>query len=224
MATTTHHPAHGEHGEDVVFHQFEDFDQQTESYIVGMWTFLVTEIMFFGAFFFAYILYRWKYQPDFFIAHSQLEVKWGGINTVVLLFSSFTMALAVHYAQKKQMGKQLQMLGITMACAFAFLVIKSIEWTTKWNHHLTPLNFNWPYKEGVPEHIQLFYSLYFGMTGLHGIHVIIGILVIAALMFMTVKKYPAVGDYVPTEMVGLYWHFVDIVWIFLFPLFYLLPE
>lgn len=223
MTEHSHGHGHG-HGGDVVFHQFEDYDQQTESYIVGMWTFLVTEIMFFGAMFLAYLLYRYKYQADFFLAHKELDVMMGGTNTVVLLLSSFTMALAVHYAQKKNRKMQLQMLGITLACAFGFLVIKSIEWAAKWEHHLTPLNYHWTKAEGSPEHIQMFFSLYFGMTGLHAIHVILGIVVIGILALLTARKHHLVEDYIPTEMIGLYWHFVDIVWIFLFPLFYLLPE
>lgn len=223
MAATAHHG--NEHGDDPVFHQFEDYQQQTESYIVGMWTFLVTEIMFFGALFLCYLLYRWKYQPDFYAAHQELEIAKGGLNTVILLFSSFTMALAVHFAQKKNKAKQLQMLGITLACAFGFLIVKAFEWRAKFEHHLIPgPTFEWHGATGQPEYVQMFFSLYFGMTGLHAIHVIIGILVIGYLAYLTWKDHPLVPDYIPTELVGLYWHFVDIVWIFLFPLFYLLPE
>lgn len=217
--------AHGHHSDEPLHHQFEDIQQQNETYIIGMWTFLVTEIMMFAAMFMAFTLYRWKYQADFFIAHHELSILWGGTNTVVLLFSSFAMALAVHYGQKKNKDMQLKMLGVVVLCAVAFLVIKiGWEWIPKWNHHHTPLNFVWD-GPGNPEHIQLFFGLYFTMTGLHGAHVLIGIIVILALMYMIKNDKPSVkGDYIPTEMVGLYWHFVDIVWIFLFPLYYLLPQ
>lgn len=229
LDTTEHHPGginghYDDHG-NPVYHQYEDYEQQTESYIVGMWTFLVTEVMFFGAFFVAYILYRSAYQKDFFIAQHDLDWRIGAVNTVVLLFSSFTMACAVHFAQKKMRKQQLTMIGITTVCAVLFLIIKiKFEWMVKWDHHHTPLNWEWHNPAAVAEHAKMFFALYFGLTGLHGIHVLIGIIVFAALAIMTVKKHPLTEDYVPTEMVGLYWHFVDIVWIFLFPLFYLMPE
>lgn len=220
MATTTHN----EHGGPVVYEQFETYEQQTESYIVGMWTFLVTEIMFFGALFVMYSVYRWKYQHDFYELSQGLNWQLGGINTMILLTSSFTMVLAVHHAQKNDRKKQLQMLGATIMCAFGFLVVKAFEWADKFAHNKVPgPTFSYVNDHGVNErHAELFYSMYFGMTGLHGLHVVIGIAVIAALMGLTVKD--KISDYIPTEMVGLYWHFVDLVWIFLFPLFYLIPK
>ena len=215
----------GGHGHDPrVFHQYEDYDQQCESYIVGMWCFVVQEIMFFGALFVGYTLYRWQYQNDFYEAHKVLNVLMGGTNTMVLLTSSFSMALAVHFAQLKNRRAHMIGLGFTMACAFAFLVIKYFEWAEKFrDHHVMGPQFHWEGK-GNPEHAQMFFSLYFGMTGLHAFHVLAGIVAIGILMFMTHKNYPSVRDYIPTEMVGLYWHFVDIVWIFLFPLYYLMPR
>jgi len=232
---TAHAPAHHEHveGQDEVFHQYKDLAQQNESYIVGMWTFLVTEVMFFGGMFLAYSIYRWSYQEDFYKAHKELSIMWGGINTFVLLASSFSMAMAVYFAQLKKRKEQLMALGFTTLCAVAFLVIKlAFEWAPKFQHGLLPgPAFTWPFHNmdpvaatARPGIAQLFYSLYFAMTGLHGLHVVVGILVIVALMFMTVKKYPQVESYIPTEMVGLYWHFVDLVWIFLYPLFYLIPQ
>lgn len=219
MAATHHH------ADEPLHHQFEDIHQQNESYIIGMWTFLVTEIMFFGALFLAYTVYRQKFQSDFFIAHHELNILTGGGNTVILLASSFFMALAVRYGQMKNTKMQIRMLDLVMLCAAAFLVVKlALEWAPKWQHHHTPLNFIWD-GPGSPEHINLFFNLYFGMTGLHGLHVVIGIIIIFALREMIRKEHPSVkGDYIPTEMIGLYWHFVDIVWIFLFPLFYLLPK
>ena len=221
MATTAVQP-HGH--DDAVFHQFEDYEQQCESYIVGMWCFLVTEVMFFGALFLGYTLYRWRYQNDFFEAHHVLNVPMGATNTFVLLTSSFSMALAVHFAQLKKQKAQLAALGFTLMCACIFLVIKFFEWREKFEqHHVMGPTFHWD-GLGSPEHAQMFFSLYFGMTGLHAFHVIVGIIVIGALMIMTKKNLPSVRDYIPTEMIGLYWHFVDIVWIFLFPLYYLMPK
>jgi cytochrome c oxidase subunit 3 len=221
MAVHEHEPVSGEG----VFEQYEDLGQQRESYVVGMWTFLVTEVMFFGALFLAYALYRWQYQPAFYEVHKKLNVWMGGTNTVVLLFSSFTMALGVHFAMLKKRKQQLISLSITLLCAFTFLVIKYFEYKEKIDHHLLPgSNFQW-HDSWVPANVaQLFFVLYFFMTGLHGIHVVAGILVIGTLMYMTWRKYPQVEDYIPTEMVGLYWHFVDLVWIFLFPLYYLIPR
>lgn len=211
-----------------VYIQYEDIDQQQESYIVGMWAFLVTEVMFFGALFLIYLLYRWNYQEDFYLVHKQLDWVLGGINTLNLLISSFFMAMAVHFAQKKQTKAQLTMLGLTLVCAFVFLVIKYFEYSHKIHAGLFP-NENFQYglvagQLGDPEHARLFLSLYFAMTGLHGVHVVVGIIVISALMFFTIRKAPTITDYIPTEMVGLYWHFVDLVWIFLYPLFYLIPK
>lgn len=209
-----------------VYVQYEDIDQQQETYVVGMWSFLVTEVMFFGAVFFIYFLYRLKYQPDFYLAHKDLNWVLGGINTVVLLLSSFTVALAVHYAQKNKVKQQLMALGVTLACAFGFLVIKYIEYSEKIAKGYIPNDqFAFHYHGAAnPEVARIFYSLYFAMTGLHGVHVLIGILVIATLMILIARKSKVITDYIPTEMVGLYWHFVDLVWIFLYPLFYLIPH
>ncbi|MDR3689628.1 MAG: cytochrome c oxidase subunit 3 [Fimbriimonas sp.] len=229
-----------DHGHDsALHHQFEDIGQQNDSYIVGMWVFLSTEVMFFGALFFIYTLYRWNYQLDFYIAHEHLDVKLGAINTSVLLFSSFTMVMAVQSAQLKRRLHVIGYLLTTIVCACTFLVIKYFEYSSKIADHLYPgagfatdahaafgahafeagklaVNMN---------HAQLFYALYFGMTGLHAVHIIAGILVILALIRLWVIRAKSVTlDYIPTEMVGLYWHFVDLVWIFLFPLFYLMPK
>ena len=214
----------------VVYEQYEDIDQQQETYIIGMWSFLVTEVMMFGALFLIYTLYRWSFQGEFFIFHEVLDWKWGGLNTMNLLFSSFLMAKAVQAAQLNKTKAQMRYLAGTIVCAFIFLVIKFIEWKPKFEHHLVPNNtFHWPPAEhpelgGNPEHARIFYSLYFIMTGLHGIHVVLGIIAIGILMMMTKAKSKVITDYIPTEMVGLYWHFVDLVWIFLYPLFYLIPK
>jgi cytochrome c oxidase subunit III len=210
-------------------HQFEDIEQQNESYVVGMWTFLVTEVMFFGALFLVYILYRWFYQADFYGAHHELNWKLGALNTTMLLISSFTMVCAVHYAQLKNRRMVLMNLGLTNLFAALFLFVKfAFEWPPKFAHHLVPGPGFQPHAEvlhGARQRpAEIFYSLYFGMTGLHAIHIIAGIIVIGALMYLWVKRARSVTeDYIPTEMIALYWHFVDLVWIFLFPLFYLIP-
>lgn len=211
--------------QDGVYEQYEQLDQQQESYVLGMWTFLVTEVMFFGVLFVTYMVYRWQYQPYIYAIHKDLNVVMGGINTMVLLFSSFMVAMAVHYAQLKEKKKQLACLGVTLLCAFTFLVIKFFEYSEKFAHHHAPgPDFHYD-RAGVPQHIAgLFYSLYFSMTGLHGVHVVIGIICISTLMYLVATDHPIITDYIPTELVGLYWHFVDLVWIFLFPLFYLIPR
>ncbi len=218
------HAAHG-HGEDVVFGQYETIEQQQESYIVGMWTFLVTEVMFFGGLFLVYALYRWKYSDVWFnMSEYHVSWEWGGINTVVLLVSSYFVAKAVQNAQLGNEKKQITYLWLTVACAFGFLVIKYIEYTHKLHIGMWP-DWNMVAPAGLePGPTRLFLSLYFAMTGLHGVHVLVGIIVITTLIFMIKAKAPSISDYIPTEMVALYWHFVDLVWIFLYPLFYLIPH
>ncbi|MCG9895850.1 MAG: cytochrome c oxidase subunit 3 [Fimbriimonadaceae bacterium] len=219
----------GQYGKEVYF-QYEDLDQQQESYVVGMWAFLVTEVMFFGPLFFIYALYRWKYQTDFYLAHNDLDYVLGGVNTMILLFSSYLMALAVFNAQKGKLKAQVWNLLGVLGCAFGFLIVKTVEYSAKFTKGYFPdgqFMFNY-HGDANPEIARIFYSLYFTMTGLHGVHVIIGILVIGMLTFLVWRRSQGaqntVTDYVPTEMVGLYWHFVDLVWIFLYPLFYLMPK
>lgn len=234
--------------EEHLYHQFENIDQQNESYIVGMWCFLVTEIMFFGALFLMYVIYRWNYQSDFFHAHEELSQSaeewpwiatvlhserfpvWGAINTTVLLFSSFTMVMGVRAAQLRKKADVMKFLTITQLCAATFLFIKfKFEWPHKINEHLLPgTSFAHGGAAALhganPRAAEMFFSLYFFMTGLHAVHIIAGMGIIGALMFLWNKGAASVTkDYVPTEMIGLYWHFVDLVWIFLFPLFYLIP-
>lgn len=215
----------------LVHHQFEDADQQSDTYIIGMWTFLATEVMFFGALFFTYTLYRWTYPMDFYLAHGALNVVMGTTNTVVLLVSSFTMACAVHFAQVRNRKLVIASLGMTVALAFVFLVIKFFEYKEKFAHHLYPgATFqidpeHFHHGAPNPNHAQLYFGLYFGMTGLHAVHVIIGIIAISVLARMWQKQSRFVThDYIPTELVGMYWHFVDLVWIFLFPMMYLIPH
>ncbi len=304
-------------------HQFEDLDQQNEAYVVGMWTFLVTEIMFFGALFLAYSVYRVLYTATYLDAHQFLSIPYGTLNTFVLLTSSLAMALAVHAAQIGRRKSVMNWLALTMILSFVFLGVKAIEYKSKFDELLFPgptFNFEYAKEEnakhggghggdhggrtepgqsagghggaaargassmmqtaplqvrtgetggegerinprtvgisyaqpetgfiGYPQAVtsasgvalgtttpeqatkniesnraQLFFSLYFAMTGLHAVHIIIGILMMATLWTLYHRRSPIVVDYMPTEMIGLYWHFVDIVWIFLFPLMYLI--
>lgn len=226
-----HHNAEAAvYGEEVVF-QYEELEQQQESYIIGMWAFLVTEVMFFGPLFFIYFLYRWKYQTDFYLAHKDLSWQIGGVNTVLLLVSSYLVAQSVHYAQKAKFKQQIFCLLGTITCALGFLFLKiAFEYIPKIQHGSFPnAQFGDTYAGAAnPEVARMFFSLYFVMTGIHGLHVLIGIGVFAALTFLVWKRskgvHNSITDYVPTEMVGLYWHFVDLVWIFLYPLFYLMPR
>lgn len=204
--------------------QFEDVHQQNESYVAGMWTFLVTEIMFFGAVFATYLVYRVANQEVFWEAHRHLSIPLGFLNTCVLLTSSLTMALTVHYAQRQMPKRQLLWLVVTMILAMIFLVVKGFEYHHKFAEGLVPgPNFHFEPAEHL-QVAQLFFSLYFAMTGLHALHVTIGVLVMAVMAVLIALRHPSVQDFVPIELVGLYWHFVDIVWIFLFPLLYLIPR
>jgi cytochrome c oxidase subunit 3 len=225
MSVEVAHEAHAHHP--ALHHQYEDLDQQNECYVVGMWTFLVTEIMFFGGLFLGYIIYR-NLNPLVFedACHKYLNWHLGALNTVVLLSSSLTMAMAVYSAQKANRNGQLLFLGLTLACSFIFLIVKYFEWTAEFREfHLPGPDFRYI---TTTAHVdvakaQIFFCLYFAMTGLHAIHVIIGILIMSVLATMIFLRKPAVQYYMPVELAGLYWHFVDIVWIFLFPLFYLIP-
>lgn len=289
-------------------HQFEDMEQQNDSYIVGMWTFLVTEIMFFGALFLAYSVYRFEYWPAYLDAHRFLSIGWGTVNTFVLLTSSLAMAMGVYAAQMGRRKTLMNYLLFVIFCSVIFLGVKSIEYSAKirlglfpgpnfdyarasrvWNfenkgktdhdgegmkseldtalegpaeeavhnpnaaaelptfQRTTPSVGNMPigYNTNVADvsgtglgiattppaklksdalgrQAALFFSLYFCMTGLHALHIIIGILMMSVIWYLAYRKHPSVDDYMPTEMIGFYWHFVDIVWIFLFPMMYLL--
>lgn len=204
-------------------HQFEDLNQQSESASLGMWLFLLTEIMFFGGLFTGYTVYRWQY-PEAWLAGSHHVgagngILLGGFNTVVLILSSLTMALGVHAAQMGKRKAIIFWLVLTILFGGTFLGVKAIEYHHKYVEHLIPgPNFT---TEG-PRGMQLFFSFYFAMTGMHALHMVIGIVILGILVWMAGKGRFTSEYYSPVEMTGLYWHFVDIVWIFLFPLLYLL--
>lgn len=209
-------------------HHFDDMEQQRESGTLGMWAFLVTEVMFFGGLFLAYIVYRMYYSDSFAAGSSHLNWKYGAFNTAVLICSSLTMALAVYNSQVGNRRLLILFLALTIFLGLVFLGVKSIEYHEKYvDHHIPGLGFVWQSPTGEPLHgnpqyVQLFYFLYFAMTGVHALHMIIGIGIMIVLIFMARRGRFTPEYHSPVEISGLYWHFVDIVWIFLFPLLYLL--
>ena len=213
-AEVAHHPR--------LQHHFDDMAEQAEASTLGMWVFLVTEIMFFGGLFMCYLVYRTASPEGFAEASHHLNVVWGAVNTIVLIVSSLTMALAVRAAQTSAPPKtQVFWIVATMALGATFLGVKAIEYTDKFTHHLVPgPNFRW---EGHhPGPAEMFYSLYFCMTGLHALHMVIGLGIMTVIAVMAWRRQFDEDYYTPVEVAGLYWHFVDIVWIFLFPLLYLI--
>lgn len=308
---SSHSDTHDHHHPPGLQHQFEDMKQQEESVSIGMWMFLVQEIMFFGGLFTAYLVFRSRYPLAFAEGSNHLDAFFGGLNTLVLIVSSLTMALAVFYAQRGNRNMQVIMIVLTMFFGTVFLGVKVIEYTDKYNHGLVPVtgwnkktlknteaehaagntvketssNFVFPFETramaaetgGEKEHpyinpkgefqwnygshvvdyglakeketgkqyltdaekvgyfssgvfdpekyrdkIRIFYFIYFVMTGLHALHMIVGLGLMTWLGIMAWRKTYSSEYYAPVEMSGLYWHFVDIVWIFLFPLLYLL--
>lgn len=204
-----------------LFGHFRDLDQQRETASLGMWVFLMTEVMFFGGLFLAYTVYRWKYHDAFAEASRELDVAKGALNTGVLILSSFTMALAVWASQVRKRNLLCIFLILTMLLGGVFLTVKGFEYAQKFEHHLVPgPNFDFPGPEA--QHAELFFALYFLMTGMHAVHMIIGEgMLLILLIYAWRGRFT--GDYhAPIENGGLYWHFVDIVWIFLFPLLYLI--
>lgn len=202
-------------------HHFSDAGQQRESAKLGMWVFLLTEILFFGGLFCAYAVYR-AWNPDIFHeAHKQLNVVLGTINTATLITSSLTIALAIRSMQLGKRKQTILLLAITVLLAIVFLVIKYFEYAHKFHLGQLPGKYyTFTGIEGTNPHV--FFSVYFMMTGLHGLHVIAGIGVISWLILRTARGQFSPEYYTPLEMTGLYWHLVDIIWIFLFPLFYLI--
>lgn len=217
-------------------------EQQREAGNLGMWVFLVTEIMFFGGMFLAYTLYRYKYPEAFAAGSNHLDIRLGAVNTVVLIVSSFTMAMAVFSTQVGKRRNSIIFLVLTMVLGLTFLGIKAVEYKAKYDDRLIPGQLipgrhfdpavakhgdTDPHKlhlpEGVPvKHVELFYLIYFAMTGMHALHMIIGFGILTVILIMAWRGRFSPEYHAPVEITGLYWHFVDIVWIFLFPLLYLL--
>jgi len=208
-------------GEHTVAHQFDDAEQQHEASTFGMWLFLVTEILFFGGLFTCYVVYRALYPEAFAAGSHHLDLTLGALNTVVLIGSSLTMALAVHAAQLGRRGPLQLFLALTIVLGSVFLVVKGFEYAEKFQHGLVP-GADFVFEGGKAPHVELFYGLYFTMTGLHAVHMVIGVGVLAALLVLARRGRFGAAYFTPVEVTGLYWHFVDVVWIFLFPLLYLL--
>jgi cytochrome c oxidase subunit 3 len=203
-------------------HHFTDMDQQIEANTLGMWLFLVTEVMFFSGLFLVYTIYRGAYPQEFAEGSHHLDIYLGTTNTIVLLCSSLTMALAVRSVQLGQRKAAVTFLLVTLILGSTFLGIKGLEYYHKYEEHLLP-GSGFVYEgEANPRYAQLFFVLYFVMTGFHALHMVIGAGVIIYFMFRIWQRAYPPENYVPVEMLGLYWHFVDIVWVFLFPLLYLI--
>ncbi len=246
--STDHHPA--------LAHQFDSMEQQKNASTFGMWVFLLTEIMMFGGLFTAYLIYRIKFYPAFVAGSTSISVSWGFANTLVLIGSSFTMAMAVWAAQRGKRQMQVWFLIGTMVLGAAFLGVKAKEYTDKYQEchipgHVIGKGFNtWggcsasdnklgniadeirEKDPNIPEgaakqtahQTEIFFSFYFAMTGLHAFHMVIGMGLMTWLTLRASRGEFGPQYYTPMELGGLYWHFVDIVWIFLFPLLYLISR
>ncbi len=207
-------------------HHFVNMEQQREAGTIGMWIFLLTELMFFGGLFLAYAIFRVTYPDGFLQGSHLLSVPLGGLNTVVLIVSSLTMALAVYYSQMGEKKKVVGYLVLTLLLGLVFLVVKYFEYKEKFEHHLFPaMGFYGPDPSHLAvqyhQQVRVFLWIYFAMTGLHALHMIIGAGILLTLIIMAHKGKFTREYNSPVEISGLYWHFVDIVWIFLFPLLYL---
>ncbi len=229
---TEHHEA--------LHHQFDDLDQQRDTYTIGMWAFLITEVMFFGGLFMVYILYRYRFPEAFEDASRHLNLTISATNTVILLTSSLTIALGVRAAQIGKRNALVGYLSVTLILCLVFLGLKGVEYYEEYEKNLIP-GPNFTYEsthhgeahgdEGEHAAVEInereaetFFGIYFVMTGFHALHMIIGAGVLVILIIQAWRyKFPP-ENYAPVEMMGLYWHFVDLVWIFLFPLLYLIDR
>jgi cytochrome c oxidase subunit 3 len=261
--TDAHPPAapspEGEHASSHQAHHFDTPGQQYDAARLGMWIFLMTEVLFFGGLFCAYAVFRANHPEIFVDGHHFLDKPLGAANTVILIFSSLTMALAVRAAQLGQGRRLVGLLAITLFCGMAFLGVKGAEYRHKWDHAMVPGQAriaNWfsgdadpaPRKEFRPdeayvrehlaaygfenlsqaeyqqrvEHLGTFMAIYFSLTGLHAVHVIIGLGVIFWILIGALRGHFGPGYFTPVDLVGLYWHLVDMIWIYLFPLLYLI--
>ena len=229
---------HEVHDNPALLHHFATAEQQKDAASLGMWLFLVTEVMFFGGMFCAYLVYRYKYFGDFGSASQQLSIKLGAINTAVLICSSLTVVLAVRAAQLGKRTMLVFWLLATIVLGLVFLGIKADEYAEKFEkHHVPGPSFHYhellPGQAGLPpadrryanpNHAEMYFSIYFAMTGMHALHMIIGVGLFSFLTYFSWRGKYTPGYYTPIENAGLYWHFVDIVWIYLFPLLYLIDR
>ncbi len=230
--TTMEHEAHNP----ALLHHFADAQQQKNAASLGMWLFLVTEIMFFGGMFCAYLIYRLKYFNAFAAGSQQLSIKLGAFNTAVLIISSLTVVLAVKAAEAGKRRLLVGYLVVTVLLGMTFLVVKGFEYNEKFEKHHVPgptfkftesFNDNGtiiPLQPDEVPHAQLFFAIYFAMTGMHALHMVIGCGLFSVLAVLAWKGHYTPGYYTPIENAGLYWHLVDIIWIYLFPLLYLISR
>ncbi len=218
-AGAVHHPA--------LQTPYRDLDQQRETATLGMFVFLLTELMMFGGLFCAYLVYRTLYFPSFLEASRHMDLTIGAVNTAVLICSSLTMALGVQAAQKGRSKTVVFYMAITLLFGCAFLGLKAVEYYHHWHAHEVP-GFGFEFVSSVPGvdvgKVQLFFALYFIMTGLHALHMLIGIGLVTWITISAHKGRYTEAYHNPVENVGLYWHFVDLVWIYLFPLLYLISR
>jgi cytochrome c oxidase subunit 3 len=211
-----------------VAHQFDDVEQQRAADSLGMWAFLATEILFFGALFTAYFSYRTDYSADFEAASARLNILIGAINTVVLLTSSLTMALGVFAAHTGRQRMLVWCLVGTALLGTLFMVFKAVEYYTDYRENLVPVlafkDEEWTRLNPAinPQRVQLFLMFYYILTGLHALHLTIGIGIMVVFIYLASHGRFGPAHYSPVEVAGLYWHFIDIVWIFLLPLLYLI--
>jgi cytochrome c oxidase subunit 3 len=224
-AAPAHHPA--------LRHHFESLANQKDSSLLGMWVFMAQEVLFFGGMLAVYAIYRNTYYDSFAAGSHHLDVTLGTVNTAVLICSSLTMALAVHAAALGKRKAIVLFLLLTIGLGSVFLGIKAVEYKDKFAHHLVPgptysaealrdaHGQPLPEDGDVARHSQMFFVLYFSLTGLHALHMIVGIPILAYMAFRAGQGRFSPAYFTPVEITGLYWHFVDIVWIFLFPLLYL---
>jgi cytochrome c oxidase subunit III len=202
-------------------HHFENMEQQSGAASMGMWVFLITEIMFFGGMFMAYLAYRYEYFVAWQEGSQHMDFWIGTVNTAVLICSSLTMVLAVGAIQQGRRRLTSVMLAFTLCFAIAFLVLKGMEYYGHWMAHEFP-GTAFHFAGADPRHVEMFFVLYFVMTGFHALHVIIGIGLVSTILYMNERGYFSADYHNPVENVGLYWHFVDLVWIYLYPLLYLI--
>jgi cytochrome c oxidase subunit 3 len=218
--------------QEALHHQFVDAEQQRNAASLGMWLFLGTEVMFFGGMFCAYLIYRLWYYPEFAAGSRSLNIWLGTVNTAVLICSSLTVALGVRAAQMGKRRLLVLLLLLTLVFGLGFLGIKAVEWHDKFvEHHVPGISFNAddlirdnPQIHIDPAHTQIYFSLYFAMTGLHALHMIIGVGIFCYLTYYGWKGRYTPEYHTPVEIGGLYWHFVDLIWIYLFPLLYLIDR
>jgi cytochrome c oxidase subunit 3 len=212
-------------------HHFETQEQEYQSAKLGFWLFLATEVLLFGGLFAAYFYFHSVHEEGFRAGGRMLSWQLGTLNTTILLFSSWTMAMAVRSAQLSHKKAMVNFLILTFLCACGFLVVKYFEYTAKIHHGYLPGSFFVPTAEALAEHphllehsgMSMFFALYWTMTGIHGFHVLCGMVVIAWLIVRGRRGHFHENHFMPVDLVGLYWHIVDLIWIFLFPLLYLVP-